>query len=140
MRIVPITFLVAALSAAPAVSQERSAAKKPPTFPEAIEQAKKAADGEQFGTAISALQPAIRDLQKKQRVAILAGMPKGEGWEIQDDEVNDATDAITAGITMVGMTVQRHYRKGDDKTMSVEVTANSPVLQMLAMMFNNPAM
>lgn len=140
MRIVSISLLVAAMWSAPAVVQQRAAQKKPPTFPEAIELATKALEGEQFGSAISALQGAIRDLQKKQRVAVLAGMPKPEGFEIQDQQVDDAAEELSAGIAAVGMTVHRNYRKGDDKSLSVEVTANSPMLQMMAMLFSNPAL
>jgi len=139
MRSVSIGLLVATMWTAPALLQQRTAPKKAPTFPEAIEMATKAADGEQFGTAISALQSAIRDLQKRQRVAVLAGMPKPEGWEIRDEEVDEAAEELSAGMAAVGSTVRRNYRSGD-KSLSVEVTANSPMLQMLAMMFSNPAL
>src|SRR5262245_56467298 len=136
MRIAPFVFVLAA-SLATAVAQERAAPQKPPTFPEAVDQAKRAADGEQYGAAIAALQAAIRDLQKKQRAAVLAGMPKPAGFEIQDDQPNESAEQFQAAL-IAGMTVTRHYRK-DDKTIDVEVTANSPLLQMLAMLFANPA-
>ena len=145
MRFVPAMFLVSAIGvaipAAFAAAQQRSAPKKPPTFAEAIELAKKSVEGEQFGSAISSLQAAIRDLQKKQRAAVLAGLPKPEGWEIQEVEVDEAAEELNAGaLAAVGMNVQRPYRKGDAQTMTVEVTANSPMLQMLAVMFSNPAL
>jgi hypothetical protein len=139
MRLVSIVLFVAVAWMVPAFAQQRSAPKKPPTFAEAVDAAKKAADGEQFGSAISSLQAAILDLQKKQRAAVLAGLPKPEGWEIQDDEVDENADQLTAATTAVGMTVHRQYRKGDAQSLNVEVTANSPMLQMLAMMFANPA-
>ena len=136
MRIAPFVFVLAT-SLATAVGQERTAPQKPPTFPEAVDQAKRAADGEQYGAAIAALQAAIRDLQKKQRAAVLAGMPKVAGFEVQDDQVDDNAAQFQAAL-IAGMTVTRHYRK-DDKSIDVEVTANSPVLQMLSMLFANPA-
>jgi hypothetical protein len=135
-----IAAMTAAMTSAPAALQQRTAPKKPPTFPEAIELAKQAADGEQFGTAISALQAGIRDLQKKQRVVVLAGMPKPEGWEVQDEEVDEVAEEFGGATAVVGMTVRRQYRKGDGKSLSVEVTANSPMLQMVAVMFSNPAL
>jgi len=140
MRLLPLAVLSAVLFSAPAIAQTRTAAKKAPTFPEALEQATKAAESEQYGTAIAALQAAIKLLQKKQRAAILAGMPKPEGWEIQDDEPNEAADAFTAGFAGIGTNIQRRYHKGDDKNLTVDVTANSPMLQMIAMLFNNPAL
>ena len=134
MRIAPIAFVLFAV-ATPVLAQER--AKKAPTFPEAVDQAKRAADGERFGAAIAALQAAIRDLQKKQRAAVLAGLPRPDGWEIQDEEANEGNDAFAAGL---GTSVTRHYRKGDDKSINVEVTANSPMLQVLGTLVNNPAL
>ncbi len=138
MRILPLALFAAILVVPAAIAQERSAAKKPPTFPEAVEQAKKAVEVDKIGAAIAALQAAIRDLQKKQRVAILACMPKPEGWEIQDDQADESAEGFGAGMAAMGLTLTRHYRKGDH-SIAVEVTANSPLMQMMAMMFNNPA-
>lgn len=140
MRLLPLAVLSAILFAAPAFAQTRTAPKKEPTLPEALDQATKAAEGEQYGAAIAALQSAIKLLQKKQRAAILASMPKPEGWEIHDDAPNDAADALTAGLAGIGTNIQRRYQKGDDKNLTVDVMANSPMLQMIAMLFNNPAM
>jgi hypothetical protein len=136
MRTLVSAFALAA-SLATVLGQERVTPQKPPTFPEAVDQAKRAADGEQYGAAIAALQAAIRDLQKKQRAVVLAGMLKAAGFEVQDDQVDENAAAFQAAL-IAGMTVTRHYRK-DDKSIDVEVTANSPVLQMLAMLFANPA-
>jgi hypothetical protein len=138
MRIAPFVFVLAA-SLATATGQERAAPQKPPTFPEAVDQAKRAVDGEKYGAAIAALQAAISDMQKKQRAAVIAGLPKPAGFEIHDDDVDESAAAFNATL-IAGASVTRHYRKGDDTSIDVEVTANSPVLQMLAMMFNNPAL
>lgn len=137
MSIQPLPLLLVALLAVPAVAQTRSAPKKDPTFPEAVEQAKQAVADEKYGSAVSSLQAAIRAVQKAQRAAILAGLPKPEGFEIEDEEPSDSTDAW-AGVAAFGMTVQRHYR-ADDKSIDVEVMANTPAVQMISMMFANPA-
>lgn len=137
MRLLPLVVLSVLFSTA--LAQTRTAPKKEATFPEALDQATKAAEGEQYGAAIAALQAAIKLLQKKQRAAILAGMPKPQGWEISDDEPNEQTDALTAGLAGIGTNIQRRYHK-DDKSLTVDVMANSPMLQMIAMLFNNPAM
>ena len=122
-----------------ALPQERVGPKKPLTFPEAIEQAKKAVDADKPGAAIAALQAAIKDLQKKQRAAILANLPRPEGWQLEDSPEGDGSNDAAIGILGGHSTVTRHYRNGD-KMVTVEVTANSPLMQMMTMLFANPAM
>lgn len=129
-----VSVLVFAVAAV--IGQQRTAPKKPATLPEALENAKRAADGEQFGSAIAALQEAIKLLQKQQRAAVLAILPKLEGYEVQDDEIDENADALTGGM-FVMTAITRHYNK-DDKHVNVEVTANSPMLGVIAAMFANP--
>jgi hypothetical protein len=121
-----------------ALPQERAGAKKVLTFPEAVDVAKKAVEAEKMGAAIAALQAAIRDLQKKQRAQILACLPKPEGWQVEDS-ADDASNDIAIGMLGGHSTVTRTYRNGD-KQITAEVTANSPLLQMMTMMFANPAL
>jgi hypothetical protein len=139
MRHVLATLAVLAILSSPAASQERSAPKKPATFPEAIDAAKKAVEADKLGAAIAALQAAIKDLQKKQRAQVLAALPKPDGWQIEDQQPDEQADNLAAGMFGGGFTVTRRYRNGD-KSMNVEVTANSPLMQMFAMMFANPAL
>lgn len=138
MRKLSEFVFVSTLAMLPALAQERSAPNKAPTFTEAVEQAKKATEADKLGAAIAALQAAIRDLQKKQRVQILAALPKPDGFEFRDEEVDEKTNAAL-GLAAMGLTVSRRYESGD-KSLSVEVMANSPLIQMLGMMFNNPAL
>lgn len=135
---IPVFAVLAVALTVPATAQKRAAAKAEPTFVEAVDAARKAAEAEEFGSAITALQAAIRDLQKKQRVAILAALPKPAGFKFEDEPAAEANDMVAAGVALVGMNVQRRYTKGDQR-LSVEVTANSPFVQMLSMMFANPA-
>jgi hypothetical protein len=121
-----------------ALPQERAGAKKVLTFPEAVDAAKKAVEAEKMGAAIAALQAAIKDLQKKQRVQILAALPKPDGWEVEDAN-DDTSNDIAIGLLGGHSAVSRTYRSGD-KQITAEVTANSPLLQMMTMMFANPAL
>ncbi len=133
-------LLVAILLAVPALAQKRAATTKEPTFPEAVEQAKKAFDSKEYGAAISALQAAIRQAQKLQRVAILAALPQPEGFTSHDEDAPDQAGLpFAASLAVMGSTVTRHYEKGDSKRIDAEITANSPMVPMLAMMFANPA-
>lgn len=140
MRNVLITAAVLGSLLISTQAQERSGPKKPPAFAEAIETAKKAVEAEKLGAAIAALQAAVTDLQKKQRVAILAALPKPDGWQVEDQAVDEQAESFTAGMLGGAYAATRQYRQGE-KSMRVEVTANSPLLQMgLAMVFNNPAL
>jgi hypothetical protein len=130
-------FLTLALGA-PAAAQKRVGPKGELAFGDAVAAAQKAVEAGELGSAISALQAAIRDLQKQQRAAILAALPKPEGWQVEDQPAAEA-EAVAAGLALAGLTVQRHYTK-DGQRLDVEVTANSPFLQMMAMMFANPAL
>jgi hypothetical protein len=135
-----LALLVSAVLLAPAANaQERSGPKKNLAFPEAIELAKKNVEQEKLGAAIAALQAAINDLQKKQRTAVLAALPKPDGWAIHDPSQDEQADAVSAGLLGVGSSTSRRYRKGEQE-MHVEITANSPLMQMLGMMFTNPAL
>jgi len=142
MRIVPITLALAALVAAPTFAQKRVGPKKEPTFPEAVEQARKAFDSGDFGAAVSALQAAMQAVQKKQRVAILEALPKPAGWTFEDEaEQDQASNPFAAGMAVLGLNIQRKYRVEDgSKRMDVDITANSPMVQMMSMLFANPAM
>ncbi|MEO6593392.1 MAG: hypothetical protein ABIP94_01415 [Planctomycetota bacterium] len=139
MRIRTLAVLATLLFVPTLVAQERAAAKKVPTFAEAVEQAKKAAEAEKIGAAITALQAAIKDLQKKQRVAVLAALPKPDGWQVKDQAPDEQANELAAGFLGIGNTVASDYTKGE-QSMRVEVNANSPMFQMLAMLFSNPAM
>jgi hypothetical protein len=138
MRFLPFTLLTSILLV-PAFAQERSGPKKNPAFPEAIEIAKKNVEQEKLGAAIAALQAAIKDLQKKQRAAVLAALPRPEGWSIRDQEADEQADQVSAGLLGVGHSTSRRYDKGD-ANISVEITANSPLMQMMTMLFNNPTL
>lgn len=139
MRTALTTFTVLLATLSPTLAQERSGPKKPATFAEAIESAKKAAEADKLGAAIAALQAAIKDLQKKQRVAILAALPKPDGWQIEDTAPDEQQEALGIGLLGAGFAATRHYRKAA-QSMSVEVTANSPLIQMMTVLFSNPAL
>ena len=108
MRIALATLAVVVSFLALVPAQERSGPKKNPTFPEAIDAAKKAVDAEKLGAAIAALQAAIRDLQKKQRAMILAALPKPDGWQVEDPAADEQGADLAAGHFSGGFSFQRH--------------------------------
>ena len=120
-------------------AQERSAPKKALTFAEAIDAAKKAVEADNPGAAIAALHAAIKDVQKKQRAAILAALPKPEGWQVEDPTQDETSNDLAASMMGIGHSVSRHYRKGE-QSIDVEVTANSPLVGMMTVLFSNPTL
>ncbi len=135
-----LSILFAAAAAMPAVAQKRSSAPKELTFTDALVAAQKAFEAGEFGGAISALQAAIRDVQKKQRLAVLAALPKPAAFTVKDDDPKDETaNPFAAGLAALGSTITRHYEGKDGKGMDVEVMANSPLVSMMSMMLSNPA-
>ncbi len=140
MRPLALSFLSLLLTTLPAAAQKRAGATKEPTFPEAVEQAKKAFDGQEYGAAVSALQAAIRQVQKLQRTAVLEALPKPDGFTFTNEEPQgEEANPFAAGLAIMGMTVNRSYTKGEDKRIDVEVMANSPMVGMMSMMLANAA-
>jgi hypothetical protein len=123
----------------PLAAQKRATPKQELTFPDLLKAATTAFEGKDFGAAVSALQEALRMAQQKQRDAIVAALPKPDGWKVED-EGNDAVDnPFLGGLAALGSTITRRYTKGE-QSLSIEVIANSPVAQMVSMMLTNPAL
>jgi hypothetical protein len=70
--------------------------------------------------------------QKSERMKALLPEPLS-GWEGQEA----SAQALGAAIIGGGVTVSRDYKKGPNK-VSVEIVSDSPVLQSVLMMVNNP--
>lgn len=70
--------------------------------------------------------------QKSERMKALLPEPL-PGWEGKDASAQALGSAILGG----GVTVSRDYKKGS-ANLSVEIVSDSPVLQSLLMMVNNP--
>jgi len=139
MHIRTLSLVLVGLLAVSLPAQKRAGVKKEPTFPEAVETARKSVDAEEYGAAVTALQAAIRAVQKLQRASILAALPKPEGYTFKDnDPKDDEQNPFGTSLAALGLTLNRRYEKGD-KSIDLEITANSPMVQMLSMMFANPA-
>ncbi|GAB4151128.1 MAG: hypothetical protein Fur0037_19850 [Planctomycetota bacterium] len=122
-------------------AQKRVGPKKEPTFAEALAQAQKAFEAKDYGAAMSSLQAAMQAVQKLQRRAILASMPRPAGFEFEDEGDQDAgANPFGASMAALGTTVSRKYTHESGKGFEIEVMANSPLVSMMGMMFSNPAL
>ena len=133
-------LLLAIASAASTLGpQERTKKVEAKNFPTLVITANAAWEAGQFGTAAKALQDALTLVNAKRReVCLKAFPPAPEGWEFKPNDPDKAENAMFGG--MVGITVEGNYRGPDDQRLSLTATIDSPMVQMMAMMINNPAM
>lgn len=96
----------------------------------------KAYESQDYKTALEELKFAtaqIQELANQQNAAILPdALP---GWTAEDIQ-NDTGAMVFAGG---GSMMSREYRK-DSEEVTLEIIANSPMLNMMSMMINNPMM
>lgn len=141
MRSIPLTIFTLSLLTLPLAAQKRAAPKQDLDFGGAVAAAQKAFEAQDYGGAVTALQAAIKAVQKLQRVTILAALPKPAGYTVKDEQPEpEGTNPFAAGMAMLGMTVKRTYENSDGNRIECEVMVSSPMVSMLSMMFNNPAL
>jgi len=131
-----------AISAAIPFAQERATKKKAPEFKDVHTAIAAAYEAGNYGLAMSKTRELLTVLTPKWHEAILAALPAApEGYTILPQEKKDpqATAALAALSASVGTVVEQKY-KGEGGIVTVQVTADSPMLQMFSMVLANPAM
>ncbi|QDV09759.1 hypothetical protein Poly30_53190 [Planctomycetes bacterium Poly30] len=124
--------------AAPAAAQERVAKKEAKDFPALLTSARAAWDAGQYGKASAELKEASKLVAMKQREGILAAFPAApEGWTFTPSEVEEGAVML---MGMTGLTVEGRYQGPSNEHASMTVMVDSPMVQMMSMMFANPAM
>ncbi|GAA3961363.1 hypothetical protein [Allohahella marinimesophila] len=92
-------------------------------------------DGD-MSTAASQLDYASTLIRQKKAEQITAVFPDPmSGWEAEDAESESSGAAMFGG----GISANRSYRKGD-ADLTIELVMDSPMLQSMMGMFNNPSM
>lgn len=138
----PILLSLAALPLLVLPLQKR-ASKNPSDFKGVLQGAVASWDAGKYSACAAALQQATTIVMEKRRDVILTALPAApEGWEIQPSRnVNQQNPFAAAMGGIVGNIIERKYRStGGNGRMDVTVTADSPMVSMLGMMFGNPAM
>ena len=106
-----------------------------------IATATKAWEAQSWSTCSESLKEALALASQKRVEAIRAAFPNpGEGWTLEEQNKNDNAAAAMFMPGMAGMIVNGKYRGPNSQRMSIDATLSSPMIQMLAMQFNNPAM
>ena len=101
---------------------------------DSIDEAVKAYKAGDFSVAAQSLDAAaqlVRQKRGEQFKALLPEAPKG--WTAEEATLQSAGAAMFGG----GVSVERHYAKGD-ASMTVKVITDSPILQGVMMMMGNP--
>ena len=124
------------------VAQERTKDKKPPTFQELHAAVRTHYDAGSFGKALKAsreMMGLIAVERSKKIVAALPAAPAGYTAVPQKKAVEAANPFAGGLAATVGNVIQQQYR-GDNGQLDVTVTADSPMISMVSMMFDNPAL
>lgn len=140
----PLILVAPLLLATLVVAQERTREKKPATFAELHTAVKTHFDAGAYGQAYASARELLTLVGAKRADAIRAAMPAAPaGYEVvpqkpEDDAARDnpLVGAMTAGV---GNIIEQEYR-GEKGTLRVTATADSPMMAMARMMFENPAM
>ncbi len=88
--------------------------------------------------SISELEFALAQMRQKKGEALTQVFPKApDGWKAEEPQVQSAGAAMLGG----GINASRRYHKqGGPGTANVEIFTDSPLVQTLGMMLNNPMM
>ena len=128
------------LLTAVAVAQERTRDKKPATFQEVHGSVQTHFQAGSYGKAVAAGREMMKLLTAKRSGALLGAMPAAPaGYEVLAQPKGQDNPLGGALAMSVGSIVTQNY-KGATGTLKVTITADSPMMGMVAMMFTNPAM
>ena len=88
-----------------------------------------------YTEAVSGLDYAAQLIRQKRASRLEAFLPEPlSGWKAKDVESQAVGQAMFGGM----VSAKRQYHK-DSSSVTVEITADSPMLQSMVMMFSNPA-
>lgn len=136
---------LAVLPVATVALQERASKKKEKDFPAVMTAASEAWKDHRFGACLGSLREATHLAYVKYAQAIQAALPAAPaGFTAKPDtSYGDSAAAPLVGALSAGFgTVisQSYQPEGRGRAIQVTVTADSPLVQMLGMVINNPAM
>lgn len=130
-------LLLASAGSLASIAQERVKKKEAKDFPALLETAKTSWDAGQYGAVSKALSDAQKLVTAKRRAGIVAAFPPApEGWKFEPAEVDESA-AMLVGFT--GLTVEGFYRGPARERISISAMIESPMMQMMSMMIQNPA-
>ena len=138
-----LPLLAAAAVALPA--QKRASEQEKPTFERSWNAAREHWNAGRYGACSKHVSEVLGIVALKRAEALRAAFPAApEGWTIEEDRSNEQAlgnpllGAMTAGV---GNIITRAYNQTETRArMDATLTADSPMVQMMSMMFGNAAM
>lgn len=145
MRSTSLALAALALLLVSAGVQKRVKAPEAADFPATLSAAGAAWDAGELGTCVKELRTALGLATDARAAHLRAALPAApEGWRAKPDPEGQASAqnpfaaAVAAGV---GSVVEREYQKeGGRGRVSVALTADSPLVQMLNVWIANPAL
>ena len=125
-----------------AFAQERIKAKTPTDFESLHAAVLEHWKAERFGKCVAATRQLMNVVSMRRAKAIRAALPVPAGLAaeaVNDEDAAAASAMATAFAPGMGSVVSMSYH-GEGKSVSMTVTADSPMLQMYRMVLQNPAM
>jgi hypothetical protein len=102
---------------------------------DSIDEAVKAYKAKDFAAAAQSLDAAAQLVRQKRADLFKALLPEApSGWKAEDATVQAGGAAMFGG----GITVERRYTKDDSSSVTVKLITDSPIMQGVMMMMNNP--
>jgi len=90
-----------------------------------------------YTQAISQLDYASTLIRQKKAEKIVEVFPAPlSGWEAEEAESESAGSMMMGG----GISANRRYFQGDDKSVTIEMMMDSPMMQSMMALFNNPSL
>ena len=142
--LVPAVASLALLAAVP-FAQKRVQPDEPEDFPAVLAAAGEAWKEQRYGGCLAELKKALSLATRKRTQAIAVALPAApEGWKRTVDDPNEdaSQNPFAAGLmASVGSMVTVRYRQeSGGGSFEAQVTADSPMVQMLNLWIANPAM
>ena len=127
----PLVLLITSL----ALTMTQASRLSADEITEQINTARDAYERGELQTSIQGLQFVIAAIQERVNSSLLQLLPPPlDGWTAEAPEV------IAGGMAtmIVGTQLSRKYSRSDDAHLEIKLTANSPFMPMMTMMFSNP--
>jgi hypothetical protein len=131
-------FIRAAMLALPLLA---GGAARADEITEGLDRARQLYERGDIGGAVTETNFALNALHQKRNALYTALFPAApSGWTLEDSADDGAGGALAAQMLGGGVMVERLYTRGDDDRIKATVIVDSPMIQALAAMVNNPAM
>jgi hypothetical protein len=141
-RTISVSALALCAATALAVPQTRAKKEEPKDLPALLTQVQKSWTAADYPACMRDLKTCVSLASQRWIQAIRESLPAApEGWtRVEPPKEDPQANAMVAALTVgVGTVVEQRYTR-ERQRIDVTVNADSPVIGMMSMMFQNPAL